>query len=76
MPKLSGRSPDDLGHGDRKLAAVIRHNLALQGHRAKPMSNGDDIVLHCECGTKATFDGYRDHIYAVCRDTPVRVPPA
>jgi hypothetical protein len=75
MPKRSGRSPDDLAHRDRKLAAVIRHNLALQGHTAKPMSNGDGIVLNCECGTKATVDGYRDHLLAICRDTPVRVPP-
>jgi hypothetical protein len=70
---MAKRSPDDFPHGDRKLAAVIRHNLVLGGHIARPMSTGDGIVLNCACGAKATFEGYREHLFAICRDTPIRV---
>lgn len=51
--------------------AIRRHNEALVGHTATAESLGNGIRVKCACGQLYTVDGWRDHIYKVCVDTPV-----
>ena len=51
--------------------AGARHNLALLKHTGRPRSYGTGIVVSCGCSQRFNLESWRDHLIAVCIETPI-----
>lgn len=67
-------TPDELNYTSRREAAAERHNAVLSEHVGRGYSTGRGLMVICLCGGQfQNSDSWRDHLVAVCADTPINV---